>query len=81
MLQVREISHTKILSLSIALFCLLEMMAETSHKSIAGSSILNHLAIFKYTSEESSFTFVYLLKIAASISSLEVFTHLTLLFG
>jgi hypothetical protein len=81
MLQVSDISQINILSLGIAWFCLLEIIAQARLKSILGSSILNHLAIFRYTSDESSFTFVYLLIIAKSISSFELFNHLTLLFG
>jgi hypothetical protein len=43
---VREISHKNITDLSITLFVLLEIIEAAKLKSIQGSSIFIHLAIF-----------------------------------
>jgi hypothetical protein len=50
MFQVKEISQTKIIFLGISLFNLLEIIDDAILRSIQGSSILNHLDIFIYTS-------------------------------
>ncbi|MDR0772156.1 MAG: hypothetical protein LBF15_03855 [Candidatus Peribacteria bacterium] len=43
---VREISHTKIVSFPRAMLFLLEIIETAIERSIPGSSIFNHLAIF-----------------------------------
>ncbi|MBT3729277.1 hypothetical protein HOF65_06265 [bacterium] len=47
---VKDISHTYIESFASALFSLLEIIDAAKLKSIQGSSIFNHLAMFVYTS-------------------------------
>jgi len=45
--QVRDISQTKTTSFGITLLFLLEIIETAKLKSIQGSSIFNHLAIFE----------------------------------